>query len=90
MAKKRLEQMVFNPGEENDVLVRLGDRIEKAIATIQQLRRERDELRQKLANVNGSNTGELQEELERLRAERDEIRGRLSKLLANLERLEES
>lgn len=98
MAKKKLEQMVFNPGEENDVLARLGDRIETAIATIQQLQRERDELRKKLASAQdqmrsadgaGSDATELREELERLRSERDEVRGRLSKLLANLDRLEE-
>jgi FtsZ-binding cell division protein ZapB len=98
MAKKKPEQMVFNPGEENDVLARLGERIEKAIASIQQLRRERDELRHKLARAEedlrngntGGNVAELQEALERMQSERDEVRGRLSKLLANLDRLEEA
>jgi FtsZ-binding cell division protein ZapB len=96
MAKKKPEQMVFNPGEENDVLARLGERIEKAIASIQQLRRERDELRHKLAraeeelrngNTSGGNAAELQEALERMQSERDEVRGRLEKLLANLEQV---
>lgn len=79
--------------DEHDVLARLTERIEKAIATIQSLRHERDELRQKLAKAEGAakqgDTSQLDEELERFRAERDEVRTRVERLLENLERLEE-
>ena len=75
------------PEEELDVLARLSDRVESAIGTIGQLRRERDELRQKLAELQKSaaDPKELEEEIERLRSERDEVRERIEKLLSRLE-----
>lgn len=87
MGKKRVE-----PAVENDILSRLDERIEKAIVTIQQLRRERDSLRQKLveAQNSGPEVEQLREEVERFRAERDEVRERLERLVENLERLEEA
>ena len=89
MAKKRIDMV-----DEHDVLGRLTERVEKAIATIQSLRRERDELRQKLAKAESAaklgDTSALEEELERYRTERDEVRTRLERLLENLERLEDS
>lgn len=88
MAKKKPEQF-----DENDVLSQLAERVEKAIATIQQLRREREELREKLVGVEEElgrlDSQSLQEENERFRTERDEIRSRLEKLVANLDRIEE-
>ena len=83
MAKKKSEQF-----DENDVLSQLAERIEKAIITIQQLRRERDELRQKLKELGPVDNQSLQEENERFRSERDEIRARLEKLLGNLDQIE--
>lgn len=85
--------MAFGAVDENDVLSQLAERIEKAISTIQQLRREREELREKLGRAEEDlrrlDTQPLQEENERFRTERDEIRGRLEKLLASLDRIEE-
>lgn len=75
------------PEEELDVLARLSERVESAIGTIGQLRRERDELRQKLAEFQSKaeDPKALDEEIERLRAERDEVRERIEKLLSRLE-----
>lgn len=68
---------------EEDILARLQERVEKAIATIQELRRERDSLRAKLEQVSS-----LEEECERYQKERSEIRDRIETMLANLESLE--
>jgi len=83
MKKKTLEQMVLS-GAEDEVLTRLHERVEKAISTIQELRRERDALKAKLEEGGG----ELQQECDRLRKERDEIRTRIESILGNLEALE--
>jgi len=80
MKKKTLEQMTLS-GSEEEILARLQDRVEKAIATIQELRRERDALQAKL----DSGSGELEEECQRLRKERHEIRNRIEAILSNLE-----
>ena len=82
MKKKTLEQMTLS-GAEDEVLARLQERVEKAIATIQELRRERDALKAKLDEPN-----ELHEEVERLKSERDEIRNRIETILSNLEALD--
>jgi len=83
MKKKTLEQMTLS-GSEEEILARLQDRVEKAIATIQELRRERDALQAKL----DSGSGELEEECQRLRKERHEIRNRIEAILSNLEVLD--
>ncbi len=83
MKKKTLEQMTLS-GSEEEILARLQDRVEKAIATIQELRRERDALKAKL----DSGSGELEEECQRLRKERHEIRNRIEAILSNLEALD--
>lgn len=82
MKKKTLEQMTLS-GADDEVLARLQERVEKAIATIQELRRERDALKAKLEAPN-----ELQDEVQRLKGERDEIRGRIEKILSNLDALD--
>ena len=69
--------------EEEDILARLHERVEKAIATIQELRRERDSLREKLAQ-----TESLQDDCERFQKERSEIRNRIESILSNLESLD--
>lgn len=69
--------------EEAEILARLSERVEKAVATIQELRRERDELRARVAELEGG-----EEEQERLRRERGEIRDRIENILASLEALE--
>lgn len=63
--------------EEGQVLARLNERVEKAIQTIQALRKERDELKEQLEGA------------EKFRAERAEIRNRIETILSNLESLDE-
>jgi len=75
------KQMTLANSEETEILGRLNERVEKAIAMIQELRRERDALRQQL--------DEQREEHERFRSERGEIRERIETILANLESLDE-
>jgi FtsZ-binding cell division protein ZapB len=82
MKKKTLEQMTLS-GSDAEIFARLQDRVEKAIATIQELRRERDALKAKLEGGNS-----LEEECQRLRKERDEIRDRIESILSNLESLD--
>ena len=84
MKKKTSEQMTLS-GAEDEILARLQERVEKAIAAIQELRRERDALKAKL-----NEPGDLQQECERLRSERDEIRNRIESILSNLEALDVS
>jgi uncharacterized coiled-coil DUF342 family protein len=74
--------MTLANSEETEILARLNDRVEKAIAMIQELRRERDALRQQLE--------EQRDEHERFRSERGEIRERIETILASLESLDET
>lgn len=76
------KQMTLANSEETEILARLNDRVEKAIAMIQELRRERDALRQQLE--------EQRDEHERFRSERGEIRERIETILASLESLDET
>ena len=86
------------PGiEEAEILGRLAERVEKAVATIQELRRERDQLRARVEELeaqvkdvdDASNRLEsLEEEHERFRRERGEIRDRIENILSSLEALE--
>jgi FtsZ-binding cell division protein ZapB len=83
--------------EEAEILGRLGERVEKAVATIQELRKERDQLRARVTELESqvkdsdetSNRLEsLEEEHERFRKERGEIRDRIENILSSLEALE--
>ena len=79
MKKKNDEsQLALANTEETEILARLGERVEKAVATIQELRREREELKARV------------EELEEYVNERSEIRNRIETILETLEKLEES
>lgn len=84
--------------EEGDLLGRLTDRVDKAVATIQKLKKERDALQKRLAEVenqfqeagvDGEELADMREELERYRSERDEVRTRISGLLESLASLDE-
>ncbi len=78
MKKKTSEgQMPLAGTEEGEILTRLSERVEKAIQTIQELRKERDALKSQLG------------EHERFRKERSEIRNRIESILENLESLDE-
>jgi FtsZ-binding cell division protein ZapB len=89
--------MAINGTEEADMLARLGDRVERAITVIGELRRERDTLKTRLEAAESklkenADTGErlatLEEESERFRKERGEIRNRIETILGNLESLD--
>lgn len=69
---------------DTEILSRLGERVEKAVATIQELRRERDQLRARVEELEAAN-----EEHERFVKERGEIRGRIESILESLEALED-
>ncbi len=78
MKKKTSEEQLALAGtEEGQILARLNERVDKAIQTIQSLRKERDELKAQI------------EEGDKFRAERAEIRDRIEGILANLESLDE-
>ena len=93
------DQLTLAGTEEEEILGRLNDRVEKAIATIQELRKERDTLRRQLDDAtarlqeNGDATERattLEEDNDRFKRERGEIRDRIESILSNLEALEES
>ena len=93
------DQLTLAGTEEEEILGRLNDRVEKAIATIQELRKERDTLRRQLddATARLQESGDaaerastLEEDNERFKRERGEIRDRIESILTNLEALEEA
>jgi FtsZ-binding cell division protein ZapB len=92
------DQLSLAGTEEGEILGRLNDRVEKAIATIQELRRERDTLRRQLDEATSrlqeqgdaaDRASTLEEDNERFKRERSEIRDRIESILGNLEALEE-
>jgi FtsZ-binding cell division protein ZapB len=85
------------PTEEGEILARLAERVEKAVSTIQELRRDRDqlktrveELETRLADQDDANARlqSLEEEHDRFKQERGEIRDRIETILSSLETLE--
>ena len=77
--------------DEEDILQRLHERVEKAIATIQELRRERDALKAKLEQAESGaseRVASLEEDCARYQKERDEIRNRIESILSNIESLD--
>ena len=100
MAKKSagLEQMTLKGTEEGEILARLSERVERAITTIQELRRERDQLKKRLETAeeklrereeSSEKLTAVEEEHQKFRAERDEIRSRIQSILGTLESLDE-
>jgi len=98
MKKTKEEQMSLAGTEEGEILTKLNERVERAITTIQELRRERDALKKraeeaeaKLAEENETSDklSSLEEEHDRFKRERSEIRDRIESILSNLESLEE-
>jgi FtsZ-binding cell division protein ZapB len=77
------DQMALAGMEEAEILARLGERVEKAVATIQELRRERDQLRKRIEELEASD-----EDHDRMKRERGEIRERIESILESLEALE--
>jgi FtsZ-binding cell division protein ZapB len=77
--------------DEEDILQRLHERVEKAIGTIQELRRERDSLKARLEQAESGaseRVASLEEDCARFQKERDEIRDRIESILSNLESLD--
>lgn len=98
MKKNRdTEQLTLAGTEEGEILGRLAERVERAVTTIQELRRERDQLRARVDELEGrmreqddasTRLESLEEEHDRFRRERGEIRDRIESILSNLEALE--
>lgn len=91
------DQMALAGTEEAEILARLSERVEKAVGTIQELRRERDQLRSRVQELEARMTDQdeatsrldtLEEEHDRLKRERGEIRDRIENILETLEALE--
>ena len=85
------DQLALSGTEEAEILSRLGERVEKAVGMIQELRRERDQLRARIEELEArvKDQESLDEEHERFRKERSEIRDRIETILGSLESLEE-
>lgn len=99
MKKTRDEQLPLAGTEEGEILAKLADRVERAIATIQTLRKERDTLKKRLEEVEteakskadaGEKLSALEEEHARFQQERGEIKNRIENLLSSLETLDEA
>lgn len=91
------DQMALAGTEEAEILSRLSERVEKAVGTIQELRRERDQLRARVTELETrmkdqdeatTRLDTLEEEHDRLKREREEIRDRIENILGSLEALE--
>ena len=91
------EQTTLTDNDEAEILERLSARVEKAVSTIQELRRERDELRTRVdelesrvrdSDETSNRLSTLEEEHDRFRKERGEIRNRIETILGSLEALE--
>jgi FtsZ-binding cell division protein ZapB len=84
------DQMSLAGTEEAEILARLSERVEKAVGTIQELRRERDQLRTRVEELEAlvEDNKSVEEEQERLQKERGEIRTRIESILESLEALE--
>ena len=92
------EQLALAGTEEGEILGRLSERVERAVGTIQDLRKERDQLRARVEELesrlreqddSAARLESLEEEQERFRRERGEIRDRIENILSSLETLEE-
>ncbi len=91
------DETTLTDTDEAEILERLSARVEKAVSTIQELRRERDELRTRVdeletrlrdSDETSTRLTSLEEEHDRFRKERGEIRNRIETILGSLEALE--
>lgn len=99
MKKTKEEQLALAGTEEGEILAKLSERVERAIATISDLRRERDALKSRLDEAEsklrdqeqtGERVSSLEEENDRFTRERSEIRNRIEGILSSLEVLDET
>ena len=93
------QQLALAGTEEGEILARLSDRVEKAIGTITELRRERETLRARVTELESRLSGHeeaserlvgLEDEQDCFRKERGEIRNRIESILSTLESLDET
>ena len=77
------DQMALDDSDEGEILSRLGERVEKAVGMIQELRRERDALKARVEELESRD-----EDHERFKKERGEIRNRIESILGSLAALE--
>ena len=77
------DQMALDDSEEGQILSRLGERVEKAVSMVQELRRERDALKARVEELESR-----EDDHERFKKERGEIRNRIESILGSLEALE--
>jgi chromosome segregation ATPase len=86
MVKKKTEagQLTLSGTEEGEILARLSERVERAVAMIGELRRERDALKKRIDDAESGTS----ERLSQLEGERTEIRNRIETILSTLEGLE--
>ncbi len=84
MRKKTTEeQMPLGGTVEAEILARLSERVDRAVKMIQDLRRERDELKARLDKAEGDGS-----RLTELEDQRTEIRNRIEGILSSLEALD--
>lgn len=97
--KKNENGSTLEGSAEAEMLERLAERVEKAVATITDLRRERDDLRSRVSDLEqemderrkeSERLGDVESEMNRYRTERDEIRHRIESVLDRLDTLEGS
>ncbi len=95
--KNEAEQLVLEGTEEEEILARLSQRVERAVTLIQELRKERDTLRSRLKAAedklrdqegHAGKLEDLESEYERFQGERVEIRSRIERILGSLESLD--
>lgn len=99
MAKKKKDDQMELIGPDGDQLIEeLAKKIDSAVSTIRDLRKERDALRDELEAANerlgeleqsGERLDELEREAGRFEEQKGEIRNRIEALLEKFERLEE-
>jgi FtsZ-binding cell division protein ZapB len=77
------EQMPLAGTEEGQILAKLSERVDRAVQMIQELRRERDQLKEQLEKVE-----EASSRIISLEGERSEIRNRIEAILESLESLD--
>ncbi|HUF17883.1 MAG TPA: hypothetical protein VMS12_07555 [Thermoanaerobaculia bacterium] len=95
--KNEAQQLALEGTEEEEILGKLSQRVERAVTLIQELRKERDILKsrlnaaeEKLRNQDGhtSRLENMESEHERFQEDRMEIRSRIERILGSLESLE--
>ena len=95
---KETEQLSLQGTEEGEILARLAERVERAVTTIAELKKDRDRLQTQVDELTaelksrseeGDRLSTIEEEYSRFKEERELIKGRIESMLQNLESLDE-